>query len=147
MLDVNVTRRDRLVPAAVAAAEAELSDRLRHLAESPTSASGRRNRREALADYYTRIGHYLNALSRDPVVHKATPPAPPAPPSEISDLRDTLTPRPREVLDRLLDGDSEKQAARHLGISQHTVHDHVKLLYKTFNVASRGELLAKFIRG
>lgn len=56
-----------------------------------------------------------------------------------------LTPRQREVLDLLLDGDSEKQIAATLGISRTTVHEYVTALYRHFEVSSRGELLAQFI--
>jgi DNA-binding CsgD family transcriptional regulator len=57
----------------------------------------------------------------------------------------TLTDRQRQTLDRLLAGRSEKQVAAELGLSRHTVHVHVKSLYRTFHVNSRHELLAKFI--
>jgi len=60
--------------------------------------------------------------------------------------RHGLTPRAREVLDCLLDGDSEKQAALRLGLRVTTVHGHVKRLYVHFGVASRAELLAYFLR-
>jgi hypothetical protein len=40
-------------------------------------------------------------------------------------------------------GDSEKQIARALGVSPHTVHVYVKMLYRYFDVHSKGELLAK----
>ena len=53
-----------------------------------------------------------------------------------------LAPRPRQVLACLMEGDSEKQVAIRLRITQHTVHDYVKLLHKRFAVSSRGELLA-----
>jgi DNA-binding CsgD family transcriptional regulator len=56
-----------------------------------------------------------------------------------------LAPRMRETLNRLLSGDSEKQIAAHLGISQHTVHVYVKRLYRHYDVNSRGELLSHFI--
>lgn len=58
----------------------------------------------------------------------------------------TLTVRQRQTLYRLLAGDSEKQVAAGLGLSRHTVHVHVKSLYRTFKVNSRNELLAKFVR-
>src|SRR5262245_20261785 len=58
----------------------------------------------------------------------------------------TLPPRWRQMLDCLLDGDSEKQAAARLGISPQTVHQYVKGLYAHFGVSSRGELLAFFLR-
>ena len=56
-----------------------------------------------------------------------------------------LSPRLRQTLERLLAGDSEKQIARHLGLSPHTVHVYVKALYRGFGVSSRGELLARFV--
>jgi DNA-binding CsgD family transcriptional regulator len=49
------------------------------------------------------------------------------------------------VLERLLAGDSERQAAMSLKMTEHAVHAHVKALHKQFGVRSRGELLARFI--
>lgn len=57
-----------------------------------------------------------------------------------------LSPRVRQTLDRLLEGDSEKQIAAKLGVSRHTVHVYIKNLYRHFSVNSRGELLARFVR-
>ncbi|MBO6738678.1 MAG: helix-turn-helix transcriptional regulator [Phycisphaerales bacterium] len=57
----------------------------------------------------------------------------------------TLTKRRREVLERLLMGDSEKQIAFHFDVARATIHDHVLAIYRHFDVSSRGELLAKFI--
>ncbi|MCR9292608.1 MAG: LuxR C-terminal-related transcriptional regulator [bacterium] len=54
-----------------------------------------------------------------------------------------LAPRLRQVLIGLLEGDSEKQVALRLSLSQHTVHDYVKSLHKRFQVQSRGELLSR----
>lgn len=65
------------------------------------------------------------------------PPAPAAP---------RLTPRQRQVLDRLLAGDSVKQAAAHLSIHPQTAADHVQRLYQLFHVSTRAELLARFIQ-
>ena len=48
--------------------------------------------------------------------------------------------RLRQVLACLLQGDGEKQIARRLGISRHTVNRHVQRLYRDFEVHSRGEL-------
>lgn len=56
-----------------------------------------------------------------------------------------LTDRRREVLERLIEGDSEKQIGFLLGVSRATVHEHVLAIYKHFGVSSRGELLARFI--
>lgn len=58
-----------------------------------------------------------------------------------------LPPRLRQTLERLLQGDSEKQAAAHLDISRATLHQYVTSLYRRFDVNSRGELLARFVRG
>jgi DNA-binding CsgD family transcriptional regulator len=57
-----------------------------------------------------------------------------------------LSPRHLQTLQRLLAGDSEKQLAAYLGVSPHTVHVYVKGLYRHFDVASRGELTARFVR-
>jgi DNA-binding NarL/FixJ family response regulator len=57
-----------------------------------------------------------------------------------------LTPRQRQVLECLLDGDSEKQAAARLGLHPGTLHVHVKRVYKALGVSSRAELLAHFLR-
>jgi DNA-binding NarL/FixJ family response regulator len=43
-------------------------------------------------------------------------------------------------------GETEQQLADRLRRSPHTVHTHVKRLYRRFNVSSRSELLARFIR-
>lgn len=58
---------------------------------------------------------------------------------------DAVPPRRRQVLERLLMGDSERLAASALAMTQHAVHAHVKALYRQFGVGSRGELLARFI--
>jgi len=53
-----------------------------------------------------------------------------------------LTPRLRQVLQCLREGDSEKQVALRLAISRHTVHMHINRLHRLFGVSNRGELLA-----
>lgn len=57
-----------------------------------------------------------------------------------------LSDRQRDVLRRLLAGASEKQIAYAFGRSAHTIHGHVKAIYRIFHVSSRSELLARFIR-
>jgi DNA-binding CsgD family transcriptional regulator len=69
-----------------------------------------------------------------------------APPTPPPDPTDGLSPRHVQTLQRLLEGDSEKQIAARLGVSPHTVHVYVKGLYRHFDVSSRGELLARFVR-
>ena len=56
-----------------------------------------------------------------------------------------LTERQGEVLLLLLAGDSEKEIAKRLHRSVHTVHTFVKQLHEIFEVSSRGELMARFI--
>lgn len=57
-----------------------------------------------------------------------------------------LPPRLKQVLDRLLSGDGEKQAAKKLSLSPHTINDYVKELYRRFHVNTRSELMALFVR-
>lgn len=52
---------------------------------------------------------------------------------------DPLTPREREVLGLLAKGVHIGDIARVLGISRHTVGDHVKNLYRKLNIATRAE--------
>jgi len=49
------------------------------------------------------------------------------------------------VLDLLLTGRSEKEVAVTLKVSPHTVHNHVKVIYRKMKVSSRPELLALFV--
>lgn len=53
-----------------------------------------------------------------------------------------ITPAEKRVFDLVLSGHSEKEIARHLNISPHTVHNHIKRIYQAFHVHSRSELLA-----
>jgi DNA-binding CsgD family transcriptional regulator len=61
--------------------------------------------------------------------------------------RGALAGRPRQVLDHLLTGAPEKRIARNLSLSEHTVHTHIRAIYRRFCVNSRGELLAMFLKG
>lgn len=56
-----------------------------------------------------------------------------------------LSPRLRQVLDALLDGDSEKQVGRRLGLRPDTVREYVQVVYGRFGVHTRAELMAYFI--
>jgi DNA-binding CsgD family transcriptional regulator len=58
----------------------------------------------------------------------------------------SLSPRLRQTLERLLEGDGEKQIARRLGLSLPTVHQYVTDLYRRYGVSSRGELMARWVR-
>lgn len=57
-----------------------------------------------------------------------------------------LSPRVREVLKCLIEGDGDKQIAKRLSISPHTVNVHTKAIYLHFGVRGRAELLARWIR-
>jgi DNA-binding CsgD family transcriptional regulator len=57
-----------------------------------------------------------------------------------------LAPRARRVLRLLLEGAGDKQVAKALGISPHTVNQYVKLIFEHFRVGSRAELLARWVR-
>jgi len=110
-------------------------------------------RKRLLADWCRMVGHRI--AGRDVPQPPAQMPTdvPPTDPHIAKEpaRRDPLagaemSPRMRQILNCLLTGDSEKQIASKLGISTHTVHTYVKRLHKTLGVASRGELLAKFIQ-
>ena len=57
-----------------------------------------------------------------------------------------LSPRLRQVLRRLLEGDSDKQIAARLKISRYTVNQYLKVIYRHFRVSARSELLARWVR-
>jgi DNA-binding CsgD family transcriptional regulator len=59
---------------------------------------------------------------------------------------DALSPRLRQTLACLLEGDSEKQLASRLGVSLATTHEYVTSLYRHFGVHSRAQLMAHAIR-
>lgn len=51
-----------------------------------------------------------------------------------------LTPREREIVELVLQGDSNKQIARKLGLSEQTVKNALSHAYESLGVQSRGEL-------
>jgi DNA-binding CsgD family transcriptional regulator len=57
-----------------------------------------------------------------------------------------LSPRLRQTLACLLEGDSEKQVAARLGLSAATTHQYVTALYRCFAVTSRAQLMAHVMR-
>lgn len=54
-----------------------------------------------------------------------------------------LPPQLHRTLELLLEGASEGEIVAKLALSPHTVHDHVKRLYRRFEVNSRAQLLAR----
>lgn len=74
-------------------------------------------------------GHILKRV-------RATAPTQPAEKTEL-----TLTPREKSTLEGLAKGLSFKELATAMGISHHTVGDHVKAIYRKMQVSSRGEAI------
>jgi DNA-binding CsgD family transcriptional regulator len=62
--------------------------------------------------------------------------------SDIEPGPERLSPRLRQTLGCLLEGDGERQVAARLGLAHPTVHQYVLGLYRHFRVRSRFELLA-----
>lgn len=58
-----------------------------------------------------------------------------------------LTERERTVLLLLMGGESRKQIARQLSLSEYTVADYIQALYRHFGVSSRAELMSLFLSG
>lgn len=96
-------------------------------------------KRQLVADFCRLIGHRLAGDET------ATSRISSGPSSADAGELPPLSPRMRQTLDALLDGDSEKQIARKLSLSKHTVHVYVKAIYRGFAVNSRGELLSRFV--
>jgi len=57
-----------------------------------------------------------------------------------------LSPRLRQTLACLLEGDSEKLIADRLGLSRDTTHQYVTALYRHFGVGSRAQLMAYVLK-
>jgi DNA-binding NarL/FixJ family response regulator len=57
-----------------------------------------------------------------------------------------LTDRERAVLARLVRGLSKKQVAADLGVSEHTVHTHIRSVYDKLGVHTRSQAVAKAVR-
>ncbi|MFO0918049.1 MAG: FHA domain-containing protein [Planctomycetaceae bacterium] len=55
-----------------------------------------------------------------------------------------LTPAQNRVCELLVQGFVEKEVARQLGVSVHTVHVHTKAIYRALGVSTRGELVARW---
>ncbi|HEX6961301.1 MAG TPA: helix-turn-helix transcriptional regulator [Lacipirellula sp.] len=56
-----------------------------------------------------------------------------------------LPPRLRDVLQALLEGDSEQQVAIRLGLTTNSAHQYVKAVYRRLGAHTRAELMAMFI--
>jgi DNA-binding CsgD family transcriptional regulator len=104
------------------------------------------SRRQLLADLCRFIGVKVGSLPADALWAKIEPASSgepePASRAAAGPAGRELSPRQQQTLLYLLDGNSEKQVARRMKLSQHTVHVYVKALYRRFGVSSRAELLA-----
>jgi DNA-binding CsgD family transcriptional regulator len=56
-----------------------------------------------------------------------------------------LSGQQRQCLQYLLAGETERGVARRLRLSQNTVHHHIKGIYRSLGVSTRGGLLAKWV--
>jgi len=59
---------------------------------------------------------------------------------------ENLTPREREILDLLAEGDLCKEIAEKLNLSLRTVHTHLKNIYEKLHVRSRTQAVLKYIK-
>jgi two-component system cell cycle response regulator len=76
----------------------------------------------------------------------ATTPALPAPScTTTADLLTQLSPRERELCQRVIAGASDKEIARELGISFWTVRSHIEQIFIKTGALNRRELMARFI--
>ncbi len=96
------------------------------------------HQRVMVAQLCRMLGAYLNGETPQPPNHLKA-----AGRQDVEQF--DLAPRVRQTLEYLLAGDSEKQIAARMGVSPHTVHCYVKALYRSYEVSSRGELLARFV--
>lgn len=89
----------------------------------------------------------LNALARDEADSTANP-------GPDRTANDTVTPlnssklsrRRRETLEYLMRGLSEKEVAARMNLTRHTVHQHVKAIYRAMRVHTRSELMSTVFR-
>ncbi|MFV0316298.1 MAG: response regulator [Microthrixaceae bacterium] len=65
---------------------------------------------------------------------------------EKTDTKDLLSERQREILQMIADGLSTKQAARELGITQKTVHNHLNATYRRLDTQSLTHAVLSAVR-
>ncbi|OOZ41517.1 response regulator [Solemya elarraichensis gill symbiont] len=90
-----------------------------------------------ILDGVTVVSRELTGILARAAVQKEDEPEPESEPG--GDLFGDLTPREREILCHLAEGQSNKVIARHLGISDGTVKLHVKAILRKLDVHSRVE--------
>jgi DNA-binding NarL/FixJ family response regulator len=67
-------------------------------------------------------------------------------PARTDPRRLGLTPREQEVLRSLSHGHGYQQVADHLGVSLHTVRDHIRKIYRKLQVHSAAEAVSRAVR-
>lgn len=80
-----------------------------------------------------------------PIARKVVLSLQPAP-SAQTDEATTLSPREREVLNGLAEGQAYKQIGDKLGLSIHTVRNYIRRIYQKLHVRSCGEAVAKYLQ-
>ena len=64
----------------------------------------------------------------------------------VKNHEESLTPRQKEILKLMVSGKTIPAVAKQLKLSPHTVHGHVKDIYKKLNVHNRAELVGKALK-
>lgn len=72
------------------------------------------------------------------------PPRASSAPAAGGDDWERLSPRERDIVRRLREGNDAKEIASELGLSVHTVRNHLKAIYRKFNVRSQLEVVSRF---
>lgn len=80
-----------------------------------------------------------------PIARKVVQSLQPAPATH-TDEATALSPREREVLDGLAEGQAYKQIGDKLGLSIHTVRNYIRRIYQKLHVRSCGEAVAKYLQ-
>lgn len=107
---------------------------------SPTNgAAGRTKRERELEEALARIG---TELTKAGIVTEQTLPAANLERPELA----RLSPRERDVLEHLLDGHRVSTISQRLEVSEHTVRNHLKSMFRKLGVHSQPELI-DFVRG
>lgn len=100
----------------------------------------RRNGRATFDERQRRIVHLIT--SQIDWLHRADTEVP-----GNNDRLLSLTPRQREILIHLLGGASRKEIAARVNLSEHTIADYTKVIYRALGVNSRAELSSLFMAG
>lgn len=92
--------------------------------------------RQAASDFLIKPGDL------DHLIESVKTAVPHAEPAELS----LLSPREREIFLEVLTAKSAAELAWRLHISEHTVRNHIKSIYRKLDVHSRVELVSKYLR-